>query len=66
MKIKFVAKQRSLNYRAYFMAEILQFSPHHLLWVDETGSDAKSHARKFGYSVRGIAPVCHRIVICGK
>lgn len=48
------------------MAEILQSSPHHLVWVDETGSDARSHIRKFGYSVRGIAPVCHRIVIRGK
>ena len=64
-KNKIVAKQRSLNYRAYFMAEILQFS-HHLVWVDETGSDARSHIRKFGYSVRGIPPFCDRIVIHGK
>lgn len=37
-----------------------------MVWVDKTGSDARSDIRKFGYSVREIAPVCHRIVIRGK
>uniref|UniRef100_A0A1X7UPY6 Tc1-like transposase DDE domain-containing protein n=1 Tax=Amphimedon queenslandica TaxID=400682 RepID=A0A1X7UPY6_AMPQE len=65
-KIQVVAKQRSINYRSHFMAEILQFSPHHLVWIDETGSDARSLVRNFGYSLRGLPPVCHRMVRRGK
>uniref|UniRef100_A0A1X7TUU3 Transposase Tc1-like domain-containing protein n=1 Tax=Amphimedon queenslandica TaxID=400682 RepID=A0A1X7TUU3_AMPQE len=65
-KIQVVAKQRSISYRSHFMAEILQFSPHQLVWIDETGSDGRSHERNFEYSLRGLPPVCHRMVTCGK
>ena len=57
-KIKIVAKQRPRNYKAYFMAEIYNF--HHITWFGLTklGVMQEVIIRKFGYSVRGIAPVC--------
>ena len=30
------------------------------VWVDETGSDRRTHLRKFGYALRGQTPVYHR------
>jgi len=29
------------------------------VWVDETGSDAKDHIRRFGYALRGMTPQSH-------
>ena len=49
--------------RGHFMSLVLQFSPEYFVWVDETGSDARSHIRKFGYQLRGLTPVHHRIVV---
>lgn len=65
-KVQIAAKQRSVEYRAYFMSQALQFSSDYFVWVDETGSDARNHIRKFGYAMKGIPPVCHRIVARGK
>ena len=36
------------------------------MWVDETGSDAKNHIRKFSYTLRGQTPIYHRFVARGK
>ena len=32
----------------------------------ETGSNARDHARKFGYAIRGCTPVTHRLLERGK
>ena len=65
-KIQQVARQRSVEYRAAFMAHVLQCDPEYFVWVDETGSDAKNHIRKFGYALCGQTPIYHRFVARGK
>ena len=65
-KIQQVARQRSVEYRAAFMAQVLQYDPEYFVWVDESGSDAKSHIRKFGYALRGQTPIYHRFLARGK
>lgn len=62
-KVQTIAMQRSSTYRGHFMSLVLQFSPECFVWVDETGSDARSHIRKFGYQLRGLTPVHHRILV---
>ena len=57
-----VAKQRSVEYRAAFMAQVLQYDPEYFVWVDESGN----HIRKFGYALFGLAAVYHRFLSRGK
>ena len=40
-KIQQAARQRSVEYRAAFMAQVLQYDQEYFVWVDKTGSDAK-------------------------
>ena len=56
-----IAKQRSIEYR-----HISQFTADYFVWVDETGSDARNHIRKYGYALRGIASTYHRILCRGR
>ena len=65
-KVQTIAKQRSVQYRSIFRAHVLQFTPNHFVWVDETGSDARNHIRKYGYAMRGITPVYHRLLARGR
>ena len=58
-KVQQVAKQRCTDYRAAYMAHILQFPKECLVFVDETGCAAKDQIRKFGYSFRGEQAICH-------
>ena len=44
------------------MAEILQYPPEWLVFLDETGSDHKDHIRKCGYPLIGEPPVYHRFL----
>ena len=64
-KIVQVAKQRSTDFRASFMAHALQFPRRFFVWVDETGSDGRDQIRKFGYALRGEPPVYHRFLVRG-
>ena len=48
------------------MAQVLQFPREYFVWVDETGSDARTHIRRFGYSLLGIPPVYTRTLARGK
>ena len=50
-KMTQVAVQRSEVKRAEYLAEITQFDPKMLLFVDETGSDRRNLVREFGYEV---------------
>ena len=61
-KIQKVAKQRSITLRAEFMAYMSSYSRNLLVCVDETGSDHRDHARKYGYAIRGQYPVYHRLL----
>lgn len=47
------------------MAQVLQFPREFFVWLDETGSDNRDQIRKFGYSIRGFTPVCHRFLVRG-
>ena len=55
-KLRRVALQRSDEKRAEFMAEISQFDPSMLVWLDETGSDRRNTIRAHGYGFRGCTP----------
>ena len=65
-KIVQVAKQRRLEYRGAFMADVLQYRKEMFVFVDETGSNSRDCARKFGYAFRGEAPVYKRWLVKGR
>ena len=65
-KIRQIALQRSTEARALFMAHVLSFPMEFFVWIDETGSDARTYARKFGYSLRGMRAECHRLLVRGQ
>lgn len=65
-QIQTVARLRSQDYRAFFRANVADFTSSQLVWVDETGTDSRHHIRKYGYALRGITPVYHRMVVRGK
>ena len=59
--------QRSEDRRAEFIAEILQFDPDMLIWLDETGSDRRNSIRAYDYVFRGLTPaVRHTLRVGGK
>ena len=65
-KVRQVAKQRCVVFRAAFLSQALQFSSDMFVWIDESGSDARNHIRKFGYALRGMTPTYHRKLGRGK
>ncbi len=65
-KIQKVALERSLQYRAEFMAEILHYPREQLVWVDEMGSDRRDAMRRYGYAIRGETPISHRLQVRGQ
>ena len=64
-KIQYIALQQSDECRARFMAEISIYDPSMFIWIDETGCDRRNSIRKYGYSVRGITPRDHRLLLRG-
>ena len=64
-KILHVAKQRSTALRSAFMANVLCYN-NMFVWIDESGSDRRDQARKFGYAIRGVVPVYQRWLARGK
>ena len=65
-KVQHVTKQRCMEYRAQFRAHMMLYNRDKFVWVDESGSDARKSMRIFGYSLRGIPPVCHCFLARGK
>ena len=65
-KIQRIAKQRCSDMRGQFMARILQFPPHMLVFLDETGCDRRDMLRKYGYSFRGVPAICHQMFARGQ
>ena len=59
-KIQHVAKQRSLVYRGWFLAEVHFYRREQLVFIDETGCKSKDHVRRMGYAMRGETPIQHR------
>ena len=65
-KIQHVALQRSLIYRAAYLANCTYFPKEMLVWVDETGCDKRDMLRRYGYSFRGQKAVCRRLLVRGR
>ena len=65
-KMKKIAIRRSEVLRAKYMAEIEAFDPDMLVFLDETGCDKRNSIRQFGYGLRGITPVIHKLDTYGK
>ena len=59
-RIRQVALQRSYYLRGAFRAQCSLFDPNIFVFVDETGSDHRSHIRKYGYALRGVTPEFRR------
>lgn len=64
-RIRHVAIQQSESMRAKFMAEVSIYDPAMLIWIDESGFDNRNCVRRFGYSLRGMRPVDHRLLVRG-
>ena len=65
-KIRQVASQRSETLRGRFMGNCLLFSQDMFVFADETGSDNRNTIRKFGYALRGVTPICQRVLCRGR
>ena len=63
--IRHVALQQSELLRAKFMSEVSLYDPNMLIWIDESGCDRRNSTRRHAYSIRGIRPIDHRILIRG-
>lgn len=64
-KLQHVAKQRSLQYRGEYMAEIQMYHHDCFVFIDETGCTSKDNTHKLGYAMRGESAVEHRWVHSG-
>ena len=65
-RLRFIATQRCDLLRGQFLAHCFVFSTDMFVWVDESGSDARNHVRRFGYSIRGTTPVSRHFFTRGK
>ena len=63
-KIRQVALQRSYSLRGAFRAQCSLFHPDKFVFVDKTGTDCRSHIRKYGYALRGTTPEYTRPLLC--
>ena len=58
-KNRCIALQKCDTLWGAFRAQCSNLSVDKFVWIDETGSDAWSHAQKCGYALRGFTPVTH-------
>ena len=65
-KLKYVALQCSDVLRAGYQSEVSLFDPIMLVFVDESGYDARNASRKYGYSLQGFPAKNFRFVSRGK
>ena len=65
-KVRQIAAQRCYALRGAFMTQCTLFTRDMFVWIDETGSDARDHVRKYGYALRGMTPTSHRILATGQ
>ena len=63
--IRHVALQRSEEVCAHFMADISVFDASMIVWIDESSCDHRHAMRKYAYTLQGIPPVDHRLLIRG-
>ena len=48
------------------MADVIQYKKEMFVFVDESGSDNRDGCRKFGYAIRGEAPIYNRRLVRGR
>ena len=65
-KVRHIAAQRCYVLRGAFMAQCTMFTRDMFVWIGKTGSDARDHIRKFGYALRGMTPIAHRLLARGQ
>ncbi len=63
--IQHIDVHRNDALRAKFMAEVSIYDPEMLVWTDETGCDRRNCMRKRAYSIRGMTPKDHRLLVRG-
>ena len=65
-KVQKIAIERSIEFRADFITEMLNYPREQLVWIDEMGSDRRDAMRQYGYAIRGETPQCHRLQVRGQ
>lgn len=63
--IQHIAVQQSDELRAKFMADVLIYDPSMLIWINKSRCDRCNCMRKWGYSVSGLLPQGHRLLVQG-
>ena len=64
--MRMIAKQRDEFTRAIYAEEMELYNPDMFIFLDETGCDRRNALRKYGYSLRGIPAVSHKLLIRGQ
>ena len=64
--IQHIDVHRSDECRAKFMSDVTIYDPSMLLWIDESGCDKRNSLRKRAYSMKGMTPKDHRLLVRGK
>lgn len=65
-RVQRVALQCREELQLQFMAEISMFEPEMIIWVDETGSSRRNAVRSYGYSLKGMRAVSHKLSVSGR
>lgn len=65
-RLKHAALQRDKQLRSQFVSDVSIYSREMLIFLDESGSDRRDCLRKYGYSLRGRPPICHKLLIRGE
>ena len=65
-KMQLVALQRDKHLRSTYAVDVSLYSPHHLVFIDETGCDRRDSLRRYGYTVRGRRIKCQKLLLRGE
>lgn len=65
-RMQIIAKQRDEKLRRIYREDVSLYQQHMLIFIDETGTDRRDSLRKHGYSLRGIPPKSHRMLVRGE
>ncbi len=65
-KMRLIAKQRDDLLRAVFAAEMSLYNTSMFIFLDEMGSDRRNALRKYGYSLRGMPAISHKLLVRGQ
>ena len=63
--IRYVAKQRSDELRAHFMAEMSAYEVEMCIFLDESSCDKRCGIRRYAYTIKGVPPTDKRIFVRG-